>query len=107
MPAYGLTPRMDIAPAEMAPLPMQRPEGATSAQPSGDSFASTLSRMFDEVNQKQEEAADVANKLQSGGDISLHQAVIALEEANVSFQLMVEVRNKLLEAYQEIMRMQV
>ena len=37
----------------------------------------------------------------------LHQAMIAMEEANVSLQLMVEVRNKLLESYQELMRMQV
>jgi flagellar hook-basal body complex protein FliE len=47
------------------------------------------------------------NSLQAGGDVSLHQAVISMEEANVSFQLMVEVRNKLLDAYQEIMKMQV
>jgi flagellar hook-basal body complex protein FliE len=45
--------------------------------------------------------------LQSGDKASLHQAVIAMEEANVSFQIMVEVRNKLLEAYQELMRMQI
>ena len=37
----------------------------------------------------------------------LHQAMIAMEEASVSFQLMVEVRNKLLESYQELMRMQI
>jgi flagellar hook-basal body complex protein FliE len=39
--------------------------------------------------------------------VPLHQAVLAAEEASVSFQLMVEVRNKLLESYQELMRMQV
>jgi flagellar hook-basal body complex protein FliE len=45
--------------------------------------------------------------LQSGQTTSLHQAVISMEEANISFQLMVEVRNKLLESYQELMRMQI
>jgi flagellar hook-basal body complex protein FliE len=45
--------------------------------------------------------------LQGGQNVPLHQAVVAMEEANVSFQLMVEVRNRMLEAYQEIMRMQV
>jgi len=45
--------------------------------------------------------------LQRGEPIPLHQAVIAMEEASVSFQLMVEVRNKLLEAYQELMRLQI
>ena len=43
----------------------------------------------------------------SGENVPLHQVMIATEEASVSFQLMVEVRNKLLEAYQELMRMQV
>jgi flagellar hook-basal body complex protein FliE len=43
----------------------------------------------------------------AGEGVPLHQAVIAAEEASVSFQLMVEVRNKLLESYQELMRMQV
>jgi flagellar hook-basal body complex protein FliE len=47
------------------------------------------------------------NALQSGANVPLHQAVISMEEANVSFQLMVEVRNRLLESYQEIMRMQI
>ena len=42
----------------------------------------------------------------SGQGVPLHQAVIASEEAAVSFQLMVEVRNKLLESFQELMRMQ-
>ena len=41
-----------------------------------------------------------------GQNVPLHQAVIGMEEANVSFQLMVEVRNRLLEAYQEVMKMQ-
>jgi flagellar hook-basal body complex protein FliE len=45
--------------------------------------------------------------LQSGQNVSLHQTMIAMEEANVSFQLMVEVRNKLVDSYQEIMRMQI
>jgi flagellar hook-basal body complex protein FliE len=45
--------------------------------------------------------------LQSGQNVSLHQTMIAMEEASVSFQLMVEVRNKVLESYQELMRMQV
>ena len=45
--------------------------------------------------------------LMSGKNVSLHQAMISMEEASVSFQMMVEVRNKLLDSYQEIMRMQI
>ncbi len=71
------------------------------------SFSDTLSDMVAEVNRKQAAAGQAVQDLQSGNTASLHQTMIALEEASVSFQLMVEVRNKVLEGYQELMRMQV
>ncbi|HYG23425.1 MAG TPA: flagellar hook-basal body complex protein FliE [Verrucomicrobiae bacterium] len=71
-----------------------------------NSFGSLFGRLVEDVNAKQNASAEAVQSLQSGGNVSLHQAVIAMEEASVSFQLMVEVRNKLLEAYQEVMRMQ-
>jgi flagellar hook-basal body complex protein FliE len=79
----------------------------SGAQAANDSFGNMLGKMVEEVNAKQNQATDTVNALQSGGNVSLHQAVIAMEEASVSFQLMVEVRNKLLESYQELMRMQI
>jgi flagellar hook-basal body complex protein FliE len=66
-----------------------------------------LGQMVSEVNGKQNISAQAVGALQSGQTVPLHHAVIAMEEANVSFQLMVEVRNRLLESYQEIMRMQI
>jgi flagellar hook-basal body complex protein FliE len=86
-------------------MPLDRTQDVAQAQPG--SFESMLGRMVSEVNGKQHVAADAVAALQSGQPIPLHQAVIAMEEANVSFQLMVEVRNKLLESYQELMRMQI
>lgn len=80
---------------------------AASAPAGAASFPSFLQRMVGEVNSKQEAASASVNGLLSGQDVQLHQAMIAVEEANISFQLMVEVRNRLLESYQEIMRMQV
>lgn len=74
---------------------------------SGTSFASTLGRMVADVSGKQAAASEAVSGLMSGSGVPLHQAMIAMEEASVSFQLMVEVRNKLLESYQELMRMQV
>ena len=71
------------------------------------SFESTLGAMVGEVGGKQAAASQAVAGLLGGQDVSLHQAMIAMEEASVSFQLMVEVRNKLLESYQELMRMQV
>jgi flagellar hook-basal body complex protein FliE len=88
--------------------PVCSPAGiATSAPVGGSSFANVLGRLVTEVNAKQAAAGDAIRSLQSGENVPLHQAVLAMEEASVSFQLMVEVRNKLLESYQELMRMQI
>jgi flagellar hook-basal body complex protein FliE len=63
--------------------------------------------MVRDVSATQANAGAAVEGLLAGKDVSLHQAMIAMEEASVSFQLMVEVRNRLLESYQELMRMQV
>ena len=92
-----------------------RPEGPTApgpaptpeTRPAEGSFASMLGRMVAEVSTKQSHAAQAVANLQSGQPVAVHQAIIAMEEASVSFQLMAEVRNRLLESYQELMRMQV
>ncbi len=74
----------------------------------GDSqFSSVLGDLVNGTSQKQATAVDAVNGLYAGQAVPLHQAMIANEEASISFQLMVEVRNKLLESYQELMRMQV
>jgi len=106
MSAYGIAPGEGIKPS-LPVTPAEQPGALAPAQPSGDSFSTMLGKMVEEVNGKQISAAQTVNNLQAGGDVSLHQAVISMEEANVSFQLMVEVRNKLLDAYQQIMQMQV
>jgi flagellar hook-basal body complex protein FliE len=97
----------DLLPGVQAPLPLNSPSEAKSVQPGGESFANMLGQMVNEVNARQGVANDAVASLQSGQNASLHQAVIAMEEANISFQLMVEVRNKLLDSYQELMRMQI
>ena len=71
------------------------------------SFSNFLGQMVQDVNTRQVAAGDAVNGLLSGQNVSLHQAMIAMEEASVTFQLMVEVRNKLLDSYQELMRMQI
>ena len=109
---FNMLPRVDTLPSEVAPLPATpetgKPQAVNPAQPDGgDSFATMLGRMVADVNAQQNVANQTVNALQSGQNVPLHQAVIAMEEANVSFQLMVEVRNRLLDSYQELMRMQV
>jgi flagellar hook-basal body complex protein FliE len=73
----------------------------------GRSFSDFLGQMVADVNAKQGMAGAAVEGVLAGQNVPLHQAMIAMEEASVSFQLMVEVRNKLLESYQELMRMQI
>ena len=96
-----------IAPAEIEQLqPGATTLPSTSAAPQR-SFDNLLGKMVDDVNRKLSESSQATNALLSGQEIPLHRVMIASEEASLSFQLMVEVRNKVLEAYQELMRMQV
>jgi flagellar hook-basal body complex protein FliE len=113
----SIMPNMDMMTPEAMPssatsgIQMPSELGITpevgSAQPVGNSFASMLGQMVSDVNAQSANAAQSVSALQSGQSVPLHKAVIAMEEANVSFQLMVEVRNRLLDGFQEIMRMQV
>ncbi len=92
---------------ELAKLsPTAPPQIPDQTQPVG-SFQNLLSGFVNEVSQKQFAAGEAVNGLLSGKNVSLHQTMISMEEASVSFQLMVEVRNKLLDSYQELMRMSI
>lgn len=90
-----------------------RPEGLTlPARPAGpgasaDGFGQMLDGLVGTVVDKQAEANAVTRRVLLGDSGQLHQSVIAMQEAGVAFGLMVEVRNKLVESYQELMRMQV
>ena len=72
-----------------------------------NSFGGILKSHLAEVNHLQNSADIAAQKLASGQDKDVHNTMIAMEKAGVAFQLTMQVRNKVLEAYQEIMRMQV
>lgn len=85
-----------------------RPPGiaAPRTAPPTDNFGKVLDGILGQVMAK-DDAADVATRsVLLGESNQLHQAMIAGAEADVSFVLMVEMRNKLLESYQELMRMQ-
>lgn len=98
-----------LSPNSLSAAELSQLNGSTAAAqaPAGGSFSNLLGSMVQEVNSRQAAAGAATTSLISGGDVSLHQAMIAMEEASISFQLMVEVRNKLLESYQELMRMQI
>lgn len=72
-----------------------------------ENFGQVLNQMMDQVENSQQQADDLAKKLMTGSVEDLHQVTFAMEQAKLSLQMAVQVRNKLVEAYQEIMRMQV
>ncbi|MBD1400423.1 flagellar hook-basal body complex protein FliE [Pelobacter sp. M08fum] len=73
----------------------------------GDKFAEALKASIAGVNQAQITADRAAENIVAGDTKNLHEAMIRLEEADISLRMMVQVRNKAVEAYQEVMRMQV
>jgi len=70
------------------------------------SFGDMLKQSINEVDKLQGEADKAITELATGQAQNLHSTLIALEKADVSFQLMMQVRNKILDAYREVMRMQ-
>ncbi len=69
-------------------------------------FGQYLNNALQKVTDLQKQASDGALQVATGGDVYLHNMMLSYEKANIAMQLTVEVRNKVVEAYQEIMRMQ-
>jgi flagellar hook-basal body complex protein FliE len=74
---------------------------------SSESFQKLLGSAVDTLNKLQLEADVSAAKLAAGEAVELHEVLIATEKASIAVQLAVQVKNKVVEAYQEVMRMQV
>ncbi len=81
--------------------PRPRPENG------GGDFAGMLRNALQEVNKLQLEADELSRRLAEGTLENLHEVTIAAEKAALALELTVQVRNKVIEAYQEIMRMPV
>jgi flagellar hook-basal body complex protein FliE len=86
------------------PLEKAGAERSEAHDPISD-FKKILGRSIGEVNGLLQEADQSVQEM-AAGKIDIHQAMTALEQANLSFRLMVQIRNKMITAYEEIMRMQ-
>lgn len=90
----------------IAPIPGVAPAGpAETVGASG--FLDSLKSAIGKVNDTQLEAGRAVETLMAGETQDLHRTMVALQQADVSFQLMMQIRNKLVTAYEEIQRMQV
>ena len=72
----------------------------------GSSFSQMLSEGLDRLNSTMEHADRLAADLSAGGNVDVPDAMIAITKADVSFRMFLQVRNKALGAYEEIMRLQ-
>jgi flagellar hook-basal body complex protein FliE len=81
----------------------------TSASPTqGPSFLDVLKRSLDQVNATQASADSTAQQFQMGQKgVSLEDAMVSMQKANISFQAAVQVRNRLVSAYTDVMNMQI
>ena len=73
----------------------------------GPGFGELLKQAVESVNHMQHESGRLEDAVARGENANIHQAIIAGEKAGLSFRLMMQVRNKLIEAYQEVLRIQV
>ena len=93
-PSHLISPKMEV--------PSMEPSDRAS-----ESFGAYLNKSIGDVNQLLQSSDKKATDLATGKSENLHEAMIGFEKAETAFKLLVQVRNKAIEAYHEIMRMQV
>ncbi|MCG3115849.1 MAG: flagellar hook-basal body complex protein FliE [Candidatus Manganitrophus sp. SA1] len=91
-----------IGPNQVHPTP-----AAGGSEKTDASFVDTLKESIRQVNDAQLQADQAITDLTTGKQQDLHQTMIAIEKASLSFELMMQVRNKIVSAYEEISRMQI
>lgn len=90
-----------ISPVSIAPITPAGP-----GKNSGGSFESVLSDAIGRVEQFQQNSQTAIGKFLSGEDREVHKVALATQQAGIAFDLFLQVRNKVVTAYQEVMRMQ-
>ncbi len=96
--ASGIAPIVDVA---------SMGSTGTTGKTGGPGFVDSLKSAIGNVNDAQKEAGRAVDALMTGDTQDIHRTMVALQQADVSFQLMMQVRNKLVTAYEEIQRMQI
>jgi len=94
-----------VTPAGGSPAPTAATPGIDGTKRPG--IGETFENLLDETANNLSESDRLTRESAAGGPVDLHDVMIAMEKADISLRLLVQVRNKALDAYQEIMRMQV
>lgn len=87
-------------------IPADIPAPAAPEASEDSEFLDTLKDAMGQVDRLQGQAEQQVSALLEGNGLDVHSALIAVEKADLSFQLMMQVRNKIVQAYQEVSRMQ-
>ncbi len=102
---------LTAVPSFLYPAPLQQgtagPEPREGTEKLTASFGSLLKEKLAEVNNLQQQADSLTQQYLAGEVEDVHQVMLLLEQANLSLQMTVQVRNRIIEAYQEIARMQI
>ncbi|MBI2569960.1 MAG: flagellar hook-basal body complex protein FliE [Candidatus Schekmanbacteria bacterium] len=90
----------------LGPETAAKPAGSLAAPPDPNrpTFGDTLKSAIREVNEVKQEAEEAVRKLATGESSDIHGAMIAVKKADVQFQMMMQARNKLVEAYRQVMQ---
>lgn len=91
----------------LKPTAIEPSKPENGKQTGSNSFGSVLKDAIMDINKLQTDADKAIANVQLEDAGSIHEAMIALEKADISFQVMMQVRNKIIDAYQQIMQMQV
>jgi len=91
----------------LAPLLTPAQPATSQVTQAATSFGDILTSLVAQTNGQQENADQAMQQLHAGGEKNLHEAMIAMEKADISLRYTIQVRNKAIDAYQEVMRMQV
>ncbi len=90
---------------------VEAPSSAGEAEAAGDgapkTFADAMGKLMRDANETQVAANEAAQEVAAGRNKDLHGAMLSMEKADLQFRLLAQVRNKVIDAYREIMRMQV
>ena len=82
-------------------------EAGAAERPTGPPFSATMAQAIDRVDLAQKSADAQVEAFVAGETENVHEVMISMNQAELHFQMLTEVRNKLLDGYQEIMRMQI
>ncbi|MGE4234032.1 MAG: flagellar hook-basal body complex protein FliE [Bacteriovoracia bacterium] len=88
------------------PLPLDQAQSGQEAI-GNTGFSKLLSETLEKVNETQLQADRAVKELAAGRNKNIHETMLLMEKADLSFKMMMQVRNKVIDAYREVMRMQV